>query len=52
VNANINITSTPDTTTQATLAALQSTAAELNEKIRVIQGQLGEKVPPSKLAMA
>ena len=52
VNANINITSSPDTTTQATLAALQSTAAELNEKIRVIQGQLGEKVPPSKMAMA
>lgn len=51
VNANINITSSPDTTTQATLAALQATASELNEKIRVIQGQLGEKTPPSKMAM-
>jgi TP901 family phage tail tape measure protein len=49
INANINITSNPDTTTQATIAAIQAAIDGMNEKIRVIQGNAGEKTPPSKM---
>jgi hypothetical protein len=49
INANINITSNPDTTTQATIAAIQAAIDGMSEQIRVIQGKAGEKVPPSKM---
>jgi len=52
VNANINITSTPDTTTQATVAALQAVVAQANERIRILEGKSGEKTPPSQLIAA
>lgn len=52
VNANINITTNPDTTTLGTISALQAAVGEISEKIRVLQGQNGEKVPPSKLSMS
>jgi TP901 family phage tail tape measure protein len=52
VNANINITSTPDTTTQATVAALQAVVAQANERIRILEGKSGEKTPPSQLVAA
>jgi TP901 family phage tail tape measure protein len=51
INANINITSNPDTTTQATVAALQAAIDGISEKIRVMQGNAGEKTPPSQLTM-
>ena len=52
VNANINITSTPDTTTQATVAALQAVVSQANERIRILEGKSGEKTPPSQLIAA
>jgi len=52
VNANINITSTPDTTTQAIVAALQAVVAQANERIRILEGKSGEKTPPSQLVAA
>lgn len=52
VNANINITSNPDTTTQATVAALQAVVAQANERIRILEGKSGEKTPPSQLVAA
>jgi hypothetical protein len=52
VSANINITSTPDTTTQATVAALQAVVAQANERIRILEGKSGEKTPPSQLIAA
>ena len=52
VNANINITSPPDTTMQATVAALKAVVAQANERIRILEGKSGEKTPPSQLIAA
>jgi TP901 family phage tail tape measure protein len=47
INANVNITATPDATTIARIAGLEAVMQNLNEQVRSIKAQNGENVPPS-----
>lgn len=47
INANVNITATPDATTIAKIAGLEAVMQNFNEQLRSLKAQNGENVPPS-----